>query len=126
MSRGLLIPSQQPAVDRAGRAIGLCFAWADGAYFNNGATQGSVPAFPVAVKDTTGSGDAFVAGLALQISQLDRAIAALEQTALQRIVRFANACGALTATQLGAMSALPSLCEVEQQLLGANPLDKKG
>lgn len=80
-----------------------------GAYFNSGEESGQVPSFPVDVRDTTGSGDAFVAGLALQLAHLEQPINALDVPALYQIVSFANACGALAATRLGAMSALPTL-----------------
>ena len=43
--------------------------------------------------------------LAMQLSQLNQPIASLDQAVLQRMVAFANACGALAATQVGAISA---------------------
>jgi fructokinase len=89
---------------------------AAGAYFNNGSAQGHVPAFTVAVQDSTGSGDAFVAGLAYQLSRLSQPLAGLDKASLSKIVAFANACGALAATQIGAMPALPTLAAVEQLL----------
>ena len=89
---------------------------ADGAYFNNGTVQGLVPGFAIELQDTTGSGDAFVAGLSFQLNNLDQRIKDLDEAALRQIVRFANACGGLAATRLGAMSALPTLNEVEQLL----------
>ncbi len=90
---------------------------AEGAYFNNGIAAGYVPAFSVDVLDTTGSGDAFLAGLAFQLGALDQPADQLDGDTLQRMVRFANACGGLTATQVGAMSASPTLEAVEQFLL---------
>ena len=89
---------------------------ADGAYFDNGTVSGHVPAFAVEVVDTTGSGDAFVAGLALGLSDLQEPLANLDAATLRRIVAFANACGALAATRRGAMSALPSVGAVERLL----------
>ena len=88
----------------------------DGAYFNNGKAQGHVPAFSVEVQDTTGSGDAFVAGLAFQLVQRDQPLAALDEASLYQIIAFANACGALAATQVGAMSAAPNMAAVEELL----------
>ena len=89
---------------------------ADGAYFNNGTARGHVPAFAVEVQDTTGSGDAFVAGLGYQLSRLNSSLAALNETSLHNIISFANACGALAATQIGAMSASPSLTAIDRLL----------
>ena len=89
---------------------------ADGAYFDNGTACGHVPAMDVAVVDTTGSGDAFVAGLAIQICRLDKSLQELGEADLLGMVRFANACGGLAATQAGAMSELPSQAVVEQMM----------
>lgn len=101
-----------------GQGLQLCCVslGADGAYFNNGLASGHVPAFPVEVRDTTGSGDAFVAGLAYQLNKLSEPVTGLDEVSLRRIIAFANACGALAATQVGAMSASPTLREVEQLL----------
>jgi len=89
---------------------------ADGAYFNTGTVSGHVPAFAVEVLDTTGSGDAFVAGLAFGLSNLDEPVESLDEAALRCTVAFANACGALAATRVGAMSALPTREQVERLL----------
>ena len=96
------------------RGVQLCCVslGADGAYFDNGSASGHVAATLVDVQETTGSGDAFVAGLGMQLSRLGRPPVELGETDLRRIVSFANTCGALAATQLGAMSALPSLAAV--------------
>lgn len=69
--------------------------------------QGEVDRFaavPAAAVDTTGAGDAFVAGLlaALAENGLPRSRAALEQP-----VALAQRCGALAVTARGAMTALP-------------------
>jgi fructokinase len=89
---------------------------ARGAYFNNGSAEGHVPAYHVEIRDTTGSGDAFVAGLAFQLHKLDHGLADLDAGTLAALIKFANACGALAATSLGAMSAAPTLDAVEQLL----------
>ncbi len=106
------------------RGVHLCCVslGADGAYFDNGTVSGYVPAFKVQVVDTTGSGDAFVAGLAYQLSGLTMPVKQLDEPTLQTMVSFANACGALAATRLGAMSALPSRDAVEQMLRNSNLL----
>jgi sugar/nucleoside kinase (ribokinase family) len=86
---------------------------AKGAYFNNGKASGYVSAFAVEVVDTTGSGDAFVAGLAYQISTAAQQPADLGEEALRAMLTFANACAGLSTTQVGAMSALPTRHAVE-------------
>jgi ribokinase len=63
-----------------------------------------VPAFPVAVVDTTGAGDAFSGTLAVAVA---------EGLPLEQAVRRANAAGALTVTRLGSMPAMPTRREVD-------------
>jgi sugar/nucleoside kinase (ribokinase family) len=86
----------------------------DGAFFVKGKVTGHVPAFAVQVKSTVGSGDAFVAGLAFQLSGLEQPLASLSSIELTNILRFANACGAIVATQEGAMSAELSIDTVKK------------
>ena len=67
--------------------------------------SGEVAGFKVDTVDATGAGDGFVAGL-LQGVLADPTV--IEQEArLRALCRFANAVGALTATQRGAIPALP-------------------
>jgi len=69
-----------------------------------------VKGFSVRAVDTTGAGDGFVAGLLVGL--LEHKDDYLKH--LESIVRFANAVGALTTTQLGAIPALPTRAAVEQ------------
>jgi fructokinase len=71
---------------------------------------GQVPGFTVTSVDTTGAGDGFVAGLlaGLLDSGLD-----WDEQALRRALRMANAVGALTCTQRGAIPALPTRAAVD-------------
>ncbi|NWF70711.1 MAG: fructokinase [Chloroflexi bacterium] len=62
-----------------------------------------VPSFNVSAVDTTGAGDAFVAAMLVGILEN----ADYEQK-LPEIARFANAVGALTTTQKGAIPSLPT------------------
>jgi fructokinase len=64
--------------------------------------SGTVPAFTVDVVDTTGAGDAFTAGLLHQYCQRGDP---QQGDALREMIRYASAVGALTTTQLGAISA---------------------
>ena len=75
--------------------------------------SGEVPSFKVQSIDTTGAGDGFLAGLLKGILQMSD----WEQPqALREICRYANAVGALTTTQRGAIPALPTAAEVESFL----------
>jgi ribokinase len=65
------------------------------------------PAFEVSPVDTTGAGDAFMAGFAVALA---------EGKALAEAVRWGNAAGALTTTKLGAQSSLPTRQAVENLL----------
>ncbi|WP_373544455.1 carbohydrate kinase [Chamaesiphon sp.] len=81
----------------------ICEYWLDG-------NSGQQPAFSVTAIDTTGAGDAFVAGL---LHQLGR------QKSGAEIVRYAAAAGALTTRQAGAIDSQPTDAEIIQ-FLGVN------
>ncbi len=86
-------------------------------YTTSGITA-AVEAFSVKVVDTTGCGDAFVAGvlyyvLVKQHCRTREALQRIQQQDWIQALTFANAVAALTAEQRGAMSALPSLDAVE-------------
>jgi ribokinase len=76
--------------------------------------QQIVSGFPVKAVDTTAAGDAFNGGLAAALAV---------RRPLAEAVRFANACGALAATRLGAQPSLPTAEEVERFLV-KRQLDK--
>ena len=69
--------------------------------------SGQQPAFSVTAIDTTGAGDAFVAGLLHQLGS---------QKSGAEIVRYAAAAGALTTRQAGAIEAQPTDAEIIQFL----------
>lgn len=73
--------------------------------------QGTLPGFSVQAVDTTGAGDGFVAGLLKGLLHNPDALSVKSE--LQSVCRFANAVGALTTTQRGAIPALPTLEEVK-------------
>jgi len=89
-----------------------CNYWLEG-------QQGSVPAFPVQVIDTTGAGDSFVAGLLHQFCQSGREHPPTAAWARQ-VVTYACAVGALTTKQAGAIGAQPTGAEVESFLQKQN------
>ena len=75
---------------------------------------GHVPAFPVKTVDTTGAGDAFLAGFLHQLSS--QFLTTLDRSAALQAVRYASAVGALTTLQPGAIAAQPTPEAVEQFL----------
>ena len=62
-----------------------------GAFFNNGRASGQVPAFAVDAVDTTGCGDAFLAGLVSQIIERHDNPDEWDEATLSEMVRFASA-----------------------------------
>ncbi|XP_073151381.1 probable fructokinase-6, chloroplastic [Henckelia pumila] len=77
--------------------------------------NGRVAGLKVESVDTTGAGDAFVAGV---LSQLATDTSLLQdENRLREALRFANACGALTVTERGAIPALPTRETVLDALL---------
>ena len=75
---------------------------------------GAVSGWQVKSIDTTGAGDGFVAGLLKGL--LTHPHALMKEDQLRTVCEFANAVGALTTTQRGAISALPTLHEVDEFL----------
>lgn len=87
--------------------------------------QGAVPAFLVEIEDTTGAGDSFVAGF---IHQLNRqGLKALSDPKTARsIVMYASAVAALTTTRAGAITAQPTIAEVEAFLYLYREMNQEG
>jgi fructokinase len=84
----------------------------DGSAYFTPEASGRVPGFPVTPVDTTGAGDGFVAGLLKGL--IDTPAPWQDPARLAEICRYANAVGALTTTQRGAIPALPTASQVEQ------------
>ncbi len=89
---------------------------AEGAYVYNGHEGGHIPGFTVEVADTVGSGDAFAAGVLVGLLESDADAADIDWYSLQKIVTFANAAAALTATGQGCIPALPTRQQVAEFL----------
>ncbi len=110
MLTGRMTPEEAAAVllpeTRQGVVISL---GEQGALAVDRAALHQFPAHRVKVVDTTGAGDAFRAGLAVKIA---------EGVGLEDAVRFANACGALACTVMGAEPSMPKLDDVEDFLAG--------
>lgn len=84
-----------------------------GAYFNCEGACGDVSGFAANAIDTLGAGDAFVAGLLSRLLRFPNWTAALNETTLRDILRFANACGAIATQMAGAIPALPNEAQVK-------------
>lgn len=89
---------------------------ADGSYVFTGEARQYVPAMKVQAVDTTGAGDAFVSGILYSIHEHKGGIESLSIDEAVRMARFASVSGALAASTKGAMTALPSLEEVQVRL----------
>ncbi len=87
-----------------------------GSFWKNAAGEGHAQAIPVPVADPTGAGDGFVAGLLAGILEegADPAtVRWLPEETMQPLLRRANGVGALVATKVGAMTALPTREELD-------------
>jgi fructokinase len=77
-----------------------------------GENEAKIPAFSMAVVDTTGAGDSFVAGLIHQF--ITHGISALSDPETAKyVVTYASAVGAITTLKPGAIASQPSYAEVE-------------
>ena len=104
--------------------IGDRLASIEGVLVSNGDAQvsyclrenkGTVEPIKVIVKDTTGAGDAFLAGFIHQLCRHGIEQLSNPQTAAE-IVRYACAVGGLTTTKLGAIAAQPNPDEIDALL----------
>jgi fructokinase len=85
---------------------------AEGCAYCLSENEGILPAFDVEVEDTTGAGDAFLAGFLAQLCQ--RGLSALNNPDTAReIVTYASAVGAIVTTDAGAIAPQPTAQEVE-------------
>jgi len=94
---------------------------AHGASFATAGASGHVEPFEVQCVEPTGAGDGFMASLIVELLAHWRdgvEPGALEHSELTRIVRRANAAGALACTKLGAIPSLPRADEVDAFLAG--------
>ncbi|XP_056161495.1 probable fructokinase-4 [Syzygium oleosum] len=80
--------------------------------------RGAVDSFRVNTVDATGAGDAFVGALLCKIVD-DRSILKVRGR-LRKVLKFANACGAITTTEKGAIPALPTEPDILSLIEGAN------
>lgn len=88
-----------------------------GCYFKNAESSLQLPAYSIQAVDATGAGDNFLAGFAGEILRGRSPIDAL---------RFANACGAICTTAVGAATALQNRNQVEEFLWQMNTRKNDG
>ncbi len=69
--------------------------------------------YDTVVKDTTGSGDSFFGALLSRIIQSGKRPAELTEEELSEFVDFANAAGAVCASQMGGIPAMPDTAAIE-------------
>ncbi|MQL96012.1 hypothetical protein Taro_028682 [Colocasia esculenta] len=87
----------------------------DGCRYYSKDFSGRVGGLQVNAVDTTGAGDAFVAGFLYHLAS--DLLLLKDEDRLREALKFANACGALTVTERGAIPALPSRQAVLDALL---------
>ncbi|MFD0620902.1 carbohydrate kinase [Paenibacillus sp. GCM10027629] len=84
-----------------------------GSFYRTGLRTGERAGFAVQAIDTTGAGDAFMAGALYSILLANQPIPAWTSTELDALLTFANAMGALATTRKGGIPAMPTLMEVQ-------------
>ena len=83
----------------------------NGSYYYTPHYQGHAAGFEVTVVDTTGAGDAFLAGFLYRLHEAPKLIE--DEDALIVAIRYANAAGAIATTKRGAIPALPTPSQIE-------------
>lgn len=83
-----------------------------------GGHTGEMDAFDVQAIDTTGAGDAFVAGLLHQLVNEPRLLEGGKEGGIEEVVRFACACGAMVCQGPGAIDPQATLTEVHSFMAG--------
>ena len=94
-----------------GKETALITLGSKGSYFAAGNDCGFVPGFTVRAQDTTGCGDSFTGAFYYMLLYRP-------DTSMRQKVEFANAVGALCATKMGGMPAMPTLSETESFMAG--------
>jgi fructokinase len=85
---------------------------AEGSFYRFGNQVGLLSGYPVKTVDTTGAGDAFLAGILYRVLEGNKSLTQLTVMDIEQMVGFANAVGALATTKKGAIPAMPSVGEV--------------
>lgn len=99
--------------DNYGTKLILVTLGAEGCFYRHRYSTGKLATYNVNTVDTTGAGDAFLGAMLYKILNSDKSVELLDKNELESMIRFSNAAGALTTTRKGAISALPSVWDVE-------------
>ncbi|WP_078553936.1 aminoimidazole riboside kinase [Bacillus alkalicellulosilyticus] len=86
----------------------------EGSYIFKDGEKVKVEAMKVNAVDTTGAGDAFVSGVLYQFNQYDGNPLSLPAEEIGKFAAFGSVSGGLAASTKGAMTALPTLAEVQK------------
>jgi fructokinase len=102
------------ALVAAGPRLAVVTLGGKGCAYCGAAGEGLVPGFAVKVVDTTGAGDAFVAGMLVGLLERSPDLGAtlLDTPALESVLRFAHAAAALSTERRGGIPSLPSRRQV--------------
>lgn len=87
---------------------------ARGAMWRCGKLSGLIPGFSVKVADTNGAGDTFFGSFLSRIAARG-GLEGLTEDELNRFVRFANKAASITASRPGAIPAMPTLAEIQEE-----------
>jgi len=78
------------------------------------------PAFEVMPINTTGAGDAFIGGFIAELIRSRVDIEFIDKQLAEGILQIANACGAMVASQHGAIEVMPTPNEINEFILKSN------
>lgn len=81
----------------------------DGAYYASREGCGLAKSYPIQVVDTTGCGDAFMGTMHYMLSNRP-------EIPMAEAVKYANAAGAVCATRMGGIPAMPTMEEIEKMM----------
>ncbi|WP_395940556.1 aminoimidazole riboside kinase [Bacillus sp. HMF5848] len=110
------IPRGIEALSQYNISVILVTLGSEGSYVSTKGEIRHVPARKVKAVDTTGAGDAFMSGILYNINEYNKPIEQITIDELVEFAKFASVSGALAASTKGAMTALPSINEVQNQL----------
>lgn len=83
-----------------------------GCFYRFGDKTGCAPTYDVKTIDTTGAGDAFLAGILYKLLEDKLDIEHISSSEMDKIVDFANAVGSLATTKRGAIPSMPVISDV--------------
>ena len=88
----------------------------NGSYVFTKSGKVKTEAIQITVEDTTGAGDGYVAGMLYQLNNNFKTLKEIQIEDALKIAKFASVTGGLAASKKGAMTALPTIDEVNKYL----------